>query len=311
MKKFLIFIFMLLVAIPGIAQHFTKVWTGNGTNHCNIYILEAKLSGINLEVGDEIAAFDGSLCVGVSTITGTYPLVMVTSKAEAPQSNGFTEGHSITFKYWDASRSKVVTPTINDYLDNSYSPVYVEFGTIGVKLSGKSELSITIAANNKIYDGDVLATVPTESVVAEGVVSGQNVNVAVSNARFDTKNVGTGKTVTADVTLSGTDASKYTVSPTVTTTANIDAKVITITPATGQTKVYGQADPSLSYTFAPALISPDVISGSLGRVANNNAGTHAYTLGNLTAGTNYSLEIVASPATFEITKARSEERRGG
>jgi len=44
MKKILIFIFMLLAAIPGIAQHFNTVWTGNGYNQMNINILEAKLS---------------------------------------------------------------------------------------------------------------------------------------------------------------------------------------------------------------------------------------------------------------------------
>ena len=320
MKKILIFIITLLFAIPGIAKtasnfstsgdapagHFQTVWTGNGYYQMNINMLEAKLSGVNLEAGDEIAAYDGSLCVGVVRITGAYTtLSMVASKDDgtlAPSKNGYTEGDAILLKYWDASRSKEVIATINDNGRNLYSPTYLAGGSVFVRLSGKTDLTITIGATDKPYDGTLQATVPSLSVVATGVVTGQNVNVAVSNARFDTKNVGTSN-VTADVTLSGTDAGNYTVSPTVTTTANITAKVITITPGTGQTKVYGQADPALSYTFSPALIGSDAITGSLGRDGDNSSGSKAFTLGSLTAGTNYDLQIVGSPATFAIAKA--------
>jgi len=294
---------MLLMAIPGMAQHFTTVFDGNGFYHSTINILEAKLSGVNLEVGDEIAAYDGSLCVGVVRITGAYTNLSIAASKVDRGGDGYTEGNAISLKYWDASNGKEVIVTINNGTGTAYSPNYIAGGSAFVRLSGKTELAIAIGADNKIYDGNDQANVPTATVVATGVVTGQNVNVAVSNARFDTKNVGTSKTVTADVTLSGSDAGYYTFSPTVTTTAAITAKVITITPGTAQQKVYGQSDPALLYAFAPALISPDVIGGTLGRDADNNAGTHAYTLGSLSAGTNYSLQIVGSPATFAIAKA--------
>jgi hypothetical protein len=308
MKKILIFIFMLLAAIPGIAQHFTTVWTGNGHNQMNINILEAKLSLANLEAGDEIAAFDGSLCVGVVRITGAYTNLSIAVSQVDAGGDGYTPGDPIVLKYWDSSwnnnTGKEVTAIIKDNAGAPYSPIYPVAGvSVFLKLSGITELTINIGANNKTYDGDVLATVPSETVVAHGVVSGQVVSVAVSNARFNTKDIGTGKTVTASVTLSGPDAANYTVNPTVTTTADILAKVITITPGTNQHKVYGASDPALSYTSSPGLIGLDAITGTLGRVANENAGTYAFTLGSLTAGSNYNLQIVGSPSTFEISKA--------
>ena len=303
MKKILIFILMLLAALPGIAQHFTTVWTGNGINHMNINILEAKLSGINLAAGDEIAAFDGSLCVGVVSVPSSYTTLSIAASQSTNGSDGYTAGHAITLKYWDASRSAEVNATIKDNAGQLYNPVFIDRGSVFVKLSGKTALTISISADNKIYDGNSDANVPSGSVVADGVVVGQNVNVVISNAKFDNKNVGDNKLVTADVTINGADAGNYTVLPTVTTHANIIAKQITITPNTGQSKVYGSADPSLGYTFAPSLISPDVISGTLGRVGGENANTYAYTLGTLSAGSNYQLVITGSPATFAVTKA--------
>jgi len=88
-------------------------------------------------------------------------------------------------------------------------------------------------------------------------------------------------------------------------TFSITAKPITITPNAGQTKVFGTADP-LPFTYThTALVGADAISGTLGRVAGESVGTYAYTLGSLNAGTNYTLAMVSTPATFSITPATS------
>ena len=56
----------------------------------------------------------------------------------------------------------------------------------------------------------------------------------------------------------------------------------------GQTKVYGDADPlPFTYTFAPALVGTDVFSGALDRAAGENVGSYGFNLGSLTAGPNY------------------------
>src|SRR5690606_27000175 len=69
-------------------------------------------------------------------------------------------------------------------------------------------------------------------------------------ASFDTKNVGTGKTVTlSGFALSGDDADNYTLSGVATTTANINQKELTVT-AVNNSKVCGQANPELAVSYS-------------------------------------------------------------
>lgn len=68
----------------------------------------------------------------------------------------------------------------------------------------------------------------------------------------------------------------------------------------GQHKVYGSADPVLTYHLTSGtLLNGDRFSGTLGRTAGENVGNYAITLGSLSAGSNYSITLVSSP--FAIT----------
>ena len=72
-------------------------------------------------------------------------------------------------------------------------------------------------------------------------------------------------------------------------------------PYSGQTKVYGDADPlPFTYTFAPALVGTDVFSGALDRAAGEDVGSYAIGQGTLTLSGNYTLAYVG--ADFTITK---------
>ena len=82
----------------------------------------------------------------------------------------------------------------------------------------------------------------------------------------------------------------------------VAAKAITVTPDSGQSKVYGASDPTLTYTANAALESGDSFTGVLGRAAGENAGSYAITLGNLSAGPNYALSLATTPVTFAITE---------
>ncbi|SHH08401.1 MBG domain-containing protein, partial [Pedobacter caeni] len=79
----------------------------------------------------------------------------------------------------------------------------------------------------------------------------------------------------------------------------ITSQVITVA-ATAKTKVYGDADPALTYTFSPALNGTDTFTGVLDRTAGENIGNYAITQGNLSLGTNYAL--VYNGADLSITK---------
>ncbi|MBW6516058.1 MAG: S8 family serine peptidase [Candidatus Cloacimonetes bacterium] len=84
----------------------------------------------------------------------------------------------------------------------------------------------------------------------------------------------------------------------------IDPLAITVT-ADPQTKIYGEADPVLTYGVNPALIVGDSFTGSLTRQLGEDVGQYEILLGTLTAGDNYTISYVSdyltiSPATATI-----------
>lgn len=95
--------------------------------------------------------------------------------------------------------------------------------------------------------------------------------------------------------------SNYAITVASSITFTISPFSITVTPAPGQTKVYGSADPAVfQYSYAPALFGSDAISGYLGRVPGEIVGSYAFTPGTLSAGSNYAISIAATSA-FSIT----------
>ncbi|QWV92175.1 hypothetical protein KP004_13195 [Geomonas oryzisoli] len=79
--------------------------------------------------------------------------------------------------------------------------------------------------------------------------------------------------------------------PTITITVSADAR----------SKVYGQDDPPLTYTFSPPLNGGDQFTGGLARVPGRDVGEYAITLGSLALGNGY--DIVYRGANLTITPA--------
>ena len=81
-------------------------------------------------------------------------------------------------------------------------------------------------------------------------------------------------------------------------TLMITPRPITVT-ADAKSKVYGDADPALTYQLTSGSLSPgDSFSGSLTRAAGTNVGTYAILQGSLTAGANYALTYVSANLTI-------------
>src|SRR6185503_16372316 len=79
-------------------------------------------------------------------------------------------------------------------------------------------LTVSAAGVNRVYDGTTNATV----TLSDNRVAGDVLSTSYTTAGFANKNVGTAKTVTVSgISISGTDAAKYTANTTATTTANI------------------------------------------------------------------------------------------
>ena len=104
-------------------------------------------------------------------------------------------------------------------------------------------------------------------------------------------------TYSGNITLTSTGATTINL-PTVAST--VAAKPITVT-AVAKSKVYGDTDPELSYTLTTgALIGSDDFTGSITRIAGENAGNYNITQGNLALSTNYAVTYVG--ANFTIKK---------
>jgi hypothetical protein len=102
------------ISVPS-GTHFVPDWTGNGMDHMNFYALTATLDGTDLQPGDEIGIFDGTNCVGSGVLTqvlnGAIYLEIRVSRDDPAtgETDGYTVGHTATFKIWDASALKEIT----------------------------------------------------------------------------------------------------------------------------------------------------------------------------------------------------------
>jgi hypothetical protein len=93
-------------------------------------------------------------------------------------------------------------------------------------------ITIDITAQNKVYDGNTDAIVSVSAI--SGLVTGEEVTATASNARFDTKEVGNDKTVTADISIDGADAGNYMFNATASTTASIYSNWVIVYPTLNQ-----------------------------------------------------------------------------
>jgi len=120
-------------------------------------------------------------------------------------------------------------------------------------------LTVSATADNKVYDGTTIATVSfSDDRVTEDIFT-----VSSVSETFDTKNVGSGQTVTVEgISLNGTDAGNYTLaSTTVTDTADITGRTLTVS-AVADNKVYD------GNTIATVTLSDDRVRGDIFTVSN-------------------------------------------
>jgi hypothetical protein len=156
-----------------------------------------------------------------------------------------------------------------------------------------------LTAQSKTYDGNPAATISAYGTLT-GVTPGDGVSLDTTGATatFDTKNVGTGKTVTVTgLALSGAQAGAYAIGSQ-TATADITARPVTVT-ADAQTKPAGGPDPALTYhVTSGSLVAGESFTGALTRVPGEAAGTYAIQQGTLSAGSNYGLTFLGANLTI-------------
>jgi hypothetical protein len=296
MKNYLLLTLVILLSLSRLAaNHFTPARSGNAETYMNVFVYSAKIGSVNLQAGDEIAVFDGSVCVGILVLGSELNSVVAiqAGKSDASPANGYTVGNSISIQMWDASAGIEYSPSIQ-FTDPSGSstvsaPTFTDNGSAFVRLTTQLQLTINLTAPNKEYDGSDVASAGYS--VTGGTVTG-DVTISITNPKFNTKSVGIAKPVTATISATGADAGNYNFTKIESTTANISAKSLTVTGAVAQSKSYdGTNVAQISGATLSGVISPDVVT-----LTNAGTGTISQIIIGLTLAVNPSMSITGTDA---------------
>jgi len=176
----------------------------------------------------------------------------------------------------------------------------------------KKTLTISgLTADDKEYDGTIEATLSGTAILL-GIVDGDDVVLSgIPESTFTSPNVSTGITViVVGYELTGSAKDNYSLSQLTGLSADITYRVISVTPTSGLTKLYGESDPEFTYTFGGTVGGQTAaFSGSLSRAEGESVGSYEITQGNLELKDNGSFKasnhviVLTANIDFEITKA--------
>ncbi len=119
MKKLSIWaILSLIIQLNVAAQYFEPAYSGNPYNPMSFLVLGGSIDGFSLQAGDEIAVFDGNICVGAGVFDGNFPFAFPAATDDPLTSNidGFVSGNTIEYRLYQS---------VNQVETNSYNLTYV------------------------------------------------------------------------------------------------------------------------------------------------------------------------------------------
>ena len=242
-------------------------------------------------------AYDGTT---VATLSGTAALI--TTNVRVGDEVTLAGTATATFDNANAGIDKTVTITGLSLTGKDAAKYRLELPTLTGTITAKQLFWISGPVSDKVYDGSTTATVKT-SPALYGVINDDAVTVKTGTVAFADKNAGDAKAIiSSGWGIEGADAGNYTISQLEFDPASITKKAITITPDSAQSKAYGKANPTLTYTVSPVLFTGDGFTGALSRTSGEDVGDYAITLGTLSAGGNYDLALSSTPVNFSITK---------
>ncbi len=153
--------------------------------------------------------------------------------------------------------------------------------TANITPASLSVLGIVVV--DKVYDANTAATISTSGASLLGVFSGDTVDLDAAGAigTFASQNVGTGITVTVSgMTISGAQASDYTLTQPTTTTGNITPAGLTVSGLAASEKVYDANTNATLITSGAMLMGVyggDTVhlgtAGAVGTFASQDVGT--------------------------------------
>ena len=240
-------------------------------------------------------------------VTPVHGVLNITPKAATVAANPKTKAYGAALPPFDATvTGTIFGDTLNYTLSTTATalsavgvyPITVELGanpnytlttTSSTLTVGAATITITANAKSKVYG----APNPALDAVVSGIL-GEAVNYTLSTTATPLSGVGS-YPITVEPGLNP----NYIVNV-VNSTLTVGPKPVTVT-ADAISKVYGAAEPALTYTTNTPLVGEDGFFGSLARAAGTNVGSYAIGQGTLALGANYTLSFVG--ANFTITQA--------
>ncbi|PIG30276.1 filamentous hemagglutinin family protein [Janthinobacterium sp. 35] len=252
----------------GLASNYTLSNPTDVTANIN----QATISSVTNVVADS-KVYDGGTSATFAAATATF--------------NGMVSGDSLAigatkaaFSDKNAGTGKAVTIS-SLTLGGTDAANYTLASTTATGTGSITPKALTItgmSAVNKIYDGSTKATLSGGSI--SGLVGTETVGVTGLSATFDTKDAGTGKTVTATGSTlvnggNGGLAANYTISNPTGLIASITPKALTVSGMTAGTRAYdGTTAATLAGGSLTGLVTGEtlVVSGGTGVFVDKNAG---------------------------------------
>jgi hypothetical protein len=237
-----------------------------------------------------------------------------TINASAAVLSGVESGDNVTLSTTNA------TGTFDNKNVGTNKPVSISglslSGTAGTADITVATLTASTTINNKAYDGNVNATILTPALSGRLGSDDVALDLSTVTAAFIDKNVGTGKQVTvSNLGLRGPDKNNYILaSTTITSTASITAKTVSVSGIKAENKVYDgtvAATINLSDATVSGAIGGDKVSvkttGYTASFASKDVGTgKSVSISGLSLdgddGINYTLSPTTASATADITK---------
>ena len=217
--------------------------------------------------GLSIDALTGTIS-GTPTLAGTSSVSVTVTDANG--ATAATSNFTLSIGYASTSVSLALASASPQYrISNTITATTSRAGTVNFKLAG-----IPIAGCESVVTSTTTATCAWVPV-----------DLGAAN-------------LTA--TFSPTDSSSYSNSN-ASLGATVVGRAITVTPTAGQSKVFGNSEPVMSYSITSgSLYGLDTLSGALSRVAGEDVGTYQIAQGTL-SNANYAITL--APVNFAITQA--------
>jgi streptogramin lyase len=158
--------------------HFARAYTGNGVDHMNINIVDLPVD--QLRAGDELAVYNGNLCVGAITLMPQHLHSGVVSIAVSAADNygmpGFNEGNTYELRLWNAKlqSEQILQP---DILKGPV--VFTKHESAVLSLKNYSDIELGLIQNRGVNCYPNPFT--TELIIEAGMANAGEIDIRIVN----------------------------------------------------------------------------------------------------------------------------------